>query len=119
MKDDSIFIRIGGREAEEDLRSLCDWLRNEPDVSHHARIWVASAEPRPGEMGAPLDAVQLVVDGSFQALSLALAYASWRGTRPGQPEVTIEGHGIKVILDGADPDTVGKIVRALPWTDRL
>lgn len=64
-------------------------------------------------MGVPLEAIQLVVDGTFQALSLALAYATWRGTRPRRPQVTIERHGSKVTLDDADPDAIKKIVRAL------
>jgi hypothetical protein len=64
-------------------------------------------------MGVPLEAIQLVVDGSFQALNLALAYATWRGTRPSRPQVTIERHGSKVTLDDADPDVVNKIIRVL------
>jgi Effector Associated Constant Component 1 len=113
MGDSSISIRISGRQAEQDLRSFCDWLRLEPDVSRHARISLTSAEPRPGEMGAALEAIQLVTDGSFQTLSLALAYASWRGTRPGRSKVTIERRGSTVTLEDADPDTVNKIIRAL------
>lgn len=113
MGDNWISVRISGREAEQDLRSLCDWLRHEPDVSRHARISLASAEPQPGEMGAALEAIQLITDGSFQALSFAVAYVSWRGTRLGRSQVTIERHGTKVTLDDADPDTVNKIVHAL------
>jgi hypothetical protein len=36
-------------------------------------------------MEAAFEVVQLVVHSGFQALSLALAYASWRATRPGSP----------------------------------
>jgi hypothetical protein len=64
-------------------------------------------------MGATLEAIQLAIDASFQTLSFAVAYVSWRGTRPGRTQVTIERHGSKVTLDEADPDTVNKIVRAL------
>jgi hypothetical protein len=113
MGEVSIAIRMSGRTAEQELRSLCDWLRDEPDVSRHASISLASAEPRPGEMGVALEVIQLVTDSGFQALNLALAYATWRGTRPSRPQVTIERYGTQVTLDDADPDTVNKIVRAL------
>jgi hypothetical protein len=36
-------------------------------------------------MEAAFEVVQLVVHSGFQALTLALAYASWRATRPGSP----------------------------------
>lgn len=109
----SIAIRMSGRAAEQELRSLCDWLRHEPDVARHARISIGSAEPRPGEMGVSLEVIQLVTDSGFQALNLALAYAAWRGTRPSRPQVTIERSGTKITLDETDPDTVNKIVRAM------
>jgi hypothetical protein len=102
-----------GPAAEQELRSLCEWLRHEPDVVRHARISLGSAEPRPGEMGVALEVIQLVTDSGFQALNLALAYAAWRGTRPSRPQVTIERSGTKITLDEADPDAVNKIVRAM------
>jgi hypothetical protein len=51
-------------------------------------------------MEAAFEVVQLVVHSGFQALTLALAYASWRASRPEQPRVTIERGGIKIITLG-------------------
>jgi hypothetical protein len=104
---------MGGHEAERELRSLCQWLRSEQDVSLHSLISLASGEPGVGEMGVPLEAIQLIVDGTFQALNLALAFVTWRSTRSSRPQVTIERHGTRVTLEDADPDVVKKIVRAL------
>ena len=109
-----ITIRMSGSRAEEELRSLVSWLQDEPAVCQYCRISLApGTHARPEEMGAVFEAVQLAVDSGFQILNLALAYASWRSTRPLRPEVTIERDGTKVSIDGADTDVVTKIISAL------
>ena len=108
-----IQIRMTGPDADRELGSLYTWLQGEPDIRRHSSMSLMSAEPPPSEMGAAFDVIQLVVDSGFQTLNLALAYASWRATRPSRPQVTIEGDGAKVTLDDADPDTVQAIVRAI------
>ncbi len=108
-----IEIRVAGPSADQELASLYSWLREEPGVRRHARISLTAAEPLPGQMGAAFDIIQLVVDSGFQALNLALAYATWRSTRPVRPQVIIERGGTRLTLDDADPDTVDAIVRAL------
>jgi hypothetical protein len=50
---------------------------------------------------------------SLYAWLLALAYATWRGTRPSRPHVTIEYGGITVTLDGSEPEAVEAIVHVL------
>ena len=64
-------------------------------------------------MGAAFDIIQLVVDSGFQALSLALAYATCAAPVRGWPQVIIERGGTRLTLDDADQDTVDAIVRAL------
>jgi Effector Associated Constant Component 1 len=85
-----ITIRATGQHAEQELRSLFMWLQDEADVRQHAQISLESGIPAAGEMGGELEVIQLIVDSSFQALNLALAYAAWRGTRSARPLVTIE-----------------------------
>jgi hypothetical protein len=109
----AIQIHMSGPDAERELGSLYAWLQEEPDIRHHASMSLRSAETSPSEMGLAFDVIQLVVDSGFQTLSLALAYATWRATRPGRPQVTIERDGAKVTVDDADPDTVQAIVRAI------
>lgn len=108
-----IQIRMTGRDADRELSSLYAWLREEPNIRRHARMSLMGPEPGPSEMGAAFDVIQLVVDSGFQTLNLALAYAAWRATRPGHPQVTIERDDIKITLDDAGPDTVDAIVQAL------
>jgi Effector Associated Constant Component 1 len=109
----AIQIQMSGSDAESELGSLYAWLQEEPDIRHHSSMSLKSTKASPSEMGAAFDVIQLVVDSGFQALSLALAYATWRATRPRRPQVTIERDGAKVTLDDADPDTVQAIVQAL------
>ena len=108
-----IQIRVAGQDADQELRSLYAWLLKDSDLRRHAQASLVVTEPHPSEMGAALELIQLVVDGGFQALNLALAYASWRATRPSHPHVTIERDGVKITLDDAEPDAVEAIVRGL------
>ena len=64
-------------------------------------------------MGAAFDVIQLVVDSGFQTLNLAVAYASWRATRPGRPQVTIERDDTRITLDGSEPDSIEIIIHTL------
>ena len=109
----TIQILMSGPGADTTLSSLYAWLRDEPDVRQRAQIALLAAESEPSDMGSAFEVIQLVVDGGFQAMNLALAYAAWRATRPSQPHVTIEYDGITVILDGSDSDTVEAIVHLL------
>jgi hypothetical protein len=108
-----IQIRVTGPDADRELGSLYAWLQDEPGIRRHSSMSLKSAEPSSSEMGAAFDVIQLVVDSGFQTLSLALAYVTWRATRPSHSQVTIERDGTKVTLDDADPDTVQAIVRAI------
>lgn len=108
-----IHIWVTGPDADRELTSLYAWLREEPEIRQHSRMSLVAPEPGATGMGAAFEIIQLVVDGGFQALNLALAYATWRATRPGRPQVTIEGDGARITLDGAEQDTVEAILRAL------
>jgi hypothetical protein len=103
-----------GSEAEEELGSLYAWLHDDEDIRRHARISLALAEPGPSDMGATFEVIQLVVDSGFQTLSLALAYASWRASRPSRRNrVTIDCDGSKITLDDDELNPVDVIVHTL------
>jgi hypothetical protein len=108
-----IQIGMNGPAAGDELGSLYTWLREEPEIRRHARMSMITAKPNSGEMAAAFETIQLVVDSSFQALNLALAYAAWRTTRPMDPKLTIEHGSTKVTIEDADPDIVETIIQAL------
>jgi hypothetical protein len=72
-----------------------------------------NTETGPADMGAVFDLIQLVVDSGFQAANLAVAYGTWRATRPRSPKVTIEHDGVIVTLDGSESDTFETIIQIL------
>ena len=113
-----IQIYMTGPNADSELGSLYTWLQEEPDIRHHSRMSLMSAEQSPSDMGASFEVIQLAVDSGFQTLNLALAYATWRATRPSRPQVIIECDGAKVTLDDANPDTVSAIVQAIKIGNR-
>ncbi|MFF5207882.1 hypothetical protein [Streptosporangium sp. NPDC000396] len=106
-------IRISGEHAEQELRSLYDWLLREPDILDHADVLLVTKEPSPGKMGDALDLITLVVTSGLQLPSLATALAGWRKTRRHRPQVTIERGGTTVALSEADPDLIIQVLGAL------
>lgn len=108
-----IRVSLAGGD-EEELRSLYAWLREEPDVRHHALIDLESPSPRPGEMGTGVvDVIKLITDTGFQGLNLALAWQAWRASRRSTAKVVVELDGDKTVISGDDPDAVRSIVAAL------
>jgi hypothetical protein len=108
-----INIRLAGPAADQELSSFYRWLREEPEIRNHASVTLKSTDIQPGELGAVFDIIQLVVDSSFQALSLALAFAAWRSTRTSKPKITIECGEKSVAIEDVDSNTVDIIVRTL------
>ncbi|MBB5775044.1 effector-associated constant component EACC1 [Nonomuraea jabiensis] len=109
----SICIQFDGRGSEQELRSLREWLIDDPEMRRHAKIRLGGAPVEDGEMGSALEVIELITNSGFQAITFALAYVSWRSTRPAKPSATIEHNGMKIVLSDGDPETVEKIVRML------
>ncbi|MFI8242638.1 hypothetical protein ACIF83_36250 [Streptomyces sp. NPDC085866] len=109
----SSVIWISADDAEEDLLSFYQWLQDEPDIRRHAVISMEASAAGEGEMGGALDVVKLVIDTNFQILNFGLAYAAWRGTRRQPCSLSVERDGVRITLDGGDPDAVARVLRAL------
>ncbi|MFJ3921962.1 hypothetical protein [Streptomyces sp. NPDC090022] len=100
-------------ETERELRSLHQWLRDDDRVRRHAHVEWGAAAPAPGTMGSAPEYVLLAVESGVQLAGLALAWFTWRGTRPRPPAVTFEHEGVTVTLDGQDPETAARLLEAL------
>ncbi|WP_353963592.1 hypothetical protein [Streptomyces sp. NBC_00120] len=106
-------LRVDSEGAEDELRSLCEWLLDDPDIRHYATISWDSTPPQPGEMGAT-EWLQLVTDNGWQVANFTMAYLAWRGTRRNGCELTIERNGVTVKIKGiSDVEVSGHIARAL------
>ncbi|WP_371782660.1 effector-associated constant component EACC1 [Streptosporangium subroseum] len=116
----NINIRITGEDSERELRSLYDWLREEPNIRQHAKILLVSKESSPHEMGDTLDLIALIITGGLQLPVLAETILGWRETRRRLPCVTIErgeSGEMRVELSTTNIDDVLKIIDAMESRD--
>jgi Effector Associated Constant Component 1 len=106
-----ITIKFEGPEAPADLASFYDWLLREDDVRQKAEISMAAETPVDGSMGGGWEeAVQLVLNYGFQSASLALAYATWRGSRVVHNcHMTLTTGSTSVTVDADDPAVAARI----------
>ncbi|WP_053802205.1 effector-associated constant component EACC1, partial [Streptomyces rimosus] len=115
----SIQVRLDDAGSDRELRSLCDWLADDPAVGRSARVSLRVREAQPGKMGLGFEAVQLIVDSAFQLSSLALAIDGWRRAYAARPRMTVERNGVRVSFATADTDGARSILRALAELERL
>lgn len=100
----SIDIRIHGDAADDELRSLYEWLLSEPEILHHAHPKLVSKEPTGGEMGATLDVITLVTTSAIALPGMIDVIRTWHGTRRRKPQMTIERGDLKVTFSDIDVD---------------
>lgn len=109
-----IDIRMSGTGAEQELRSLYQWLLAEPQARQHADVRSVEPEQAAGEMGGGIfDIIQLTITSGFSLADLALNYATWRGTRQSPVVVTMESGKHKITLSADDPETLQDLIRSL------
>ncbi|MFC0598640.1 effector-associated constant component EACC1 [Streptomyces palmae] len=110
-----IRIAVAGPGADQALTSLHRWVSQDRESTRRVRLSLVAASPRPGEMGADLEAISAVVSDVMALGSLLVAVLSWRDSRPNPPAVRLERGGVRVELtgDAADPEAVRRIVEAL------
>ncbi|MFF5932075.1 hypothetical protein [Streptomyces sp. NPDC012508] len=104
-------VRVESGAGE--LRSLQGWLRSDPDVRRTAVTDIRGNTPRPGEMGAALDVLQLVTGNGWSAASFVLALVAWRQSRPQRSRVEIHRGDTVMILTDCSPEEIERVTRAL------
>lgn len=110
-----VTLRIAGDSSEEEVRSLYDWLLLDRGIRRAARVEVgSSAVSMPGQQGAVLDLVSLVITGGLSAGSLGVSIATWRATRPQEPTITVErADGGRVVITGTSRDEAQRLLEHL------
>ncbi|XUL92431.1 effector-associated constant component EACC1 [Streptomyces galilaeus] len=90
------------------------WLAGDADLHRTAEIRRVARDAT-GTMGA-LDVIEVVVGQGVAVLNLALAYASWRSTRPAPPAVTVTVPGGVLTVTDDSPEALELILAALRAT---
>ncbi|WP_157248682.1 effector-associated constant component EACC1 [Nonomuraea typhae] len=109
----TVNLRMSGDFAEQELRSLHDWLMKDLDSLDYMEVRLRSKDPEPGEMGDTLDLIALVVTSALQWPAFVASLSQWRGTRRHRPQVTIEHGGTTVVVSEAESEFVVQILKAL------
>ena len=105
----------GDRPPERaELRSLRNWLRDDPRVGRHTLPEPAVGSTDPEHMGIVGDSLQFVADTGLDTMALIVAILAWRDSRPAdrRPTVTIIYNDQKFEITG-DHETIQQVIRAL------
>jgi hypothetical protein len=111
--DETVNLRMSGDFAEQELRSLYDWLMRDLDALDYMNVRLQSKEPGPGEMGDTLDLIALVVTSGLQWPAFIETLSQWRRTRRHRPQVTIERGGTTVMVSEAESEFIVQIIKAM------
>ncbi|TDE25130.1 hypothetical protein [Actinomadura sp. 6K520] len=112
----SVDIRMHGDAADDELRSLYEWLLNEPEIRHHADPKLVAKKPESGEMGAAFDVISLVTTSAIGLPATIEVIRGWHATRRRKPQMTIERGDLKVTFTDTDPETIIKILNSTNGT---
>ncbi|AYG83326.1 hypothetical protein DWB77_05522 [Streptomyces hundungensis] len=106
-------VEIRVEPADDELRSLLSWLRRDPDLRRTASVEMCEQAPRPGEMGAVADIVQLVTENGWSAANFALTLAAWKQTRPRASRVTVRHEDLVDALTDCSDEEIERITQLL------
>ncbi|GAA1582249.1 hypothetical protein GCM10009789_40020 [Kribbella sancticallisti] len=81
-----VTVRVSGQAAEDELRSLRDWLS--ADDTFRGRVTLETSHRGTEDMGAVIDLLVVAVGSGGAATVLAGAIATWLRTR--RSDVTVE-----------------------------
>ncbi|MEV8638773.1 hypothetical protein AB0395_44675 [Streptosporangium sp. NPDC051023] len=90
-------MTISGNEVADLLRDLHSWMSEESDLRGRVRIREAAIPA--GALGAPLDALQLILGAGGGAATAASVLIAWLSNRSGEV-------GVKLTRGGEDGETL-------------
>ncbi|GES28676.1 hypothetical protein AB0G60_04220 [Streptomyces angustmyceticus] len=106
-------IEVRVESADDELRSLLNWLRKDPDLRRSAVVELREQPPQEGRMGSVADIVQLVTDNGWNAANFVLALAAWKRTRPRASRVTVRRDDLADALTDCSDQQIARIIRLL------
>lgn len=102
--------------AEDDLRSLLRWLREDESLKGQVRGRIRdSASPMPGSMGTVFDIVQLTIGSGLSVGSLVVSFLQWRDARSHPPGITLRHGRTTVEISATGEIDADSLTRALQF----
>jgi len=102
-------------DSRDDLRSLRNWLADEPSVRRHGRLAERAERPGPDVMGVS-DILSVVVGSGLSLGQLVNLIVTWRASRPRPVLVRVQVGDRTVEVRTADIGDVPGIVEELEAT---
>ncbi|MFD7677087.1 hypothetical protein [Streptomyces sp. NPDC060187] len=109
-------IQVPCHRQESELRSLQEWLRNEP-ATGSATVSLGGQPSPPGSMGQLFDVLELVTGNGWSAASFVLSVLTWQQTRPRPVQVVIRRGSVEISLAEGSEEQVRAVVAALEQGD--
>ena len=98
-------ISVEGQEDGVAVTDLYNWVKQDPELRHAARLSLVHAEPGPGEMGADADTILAVANGVSAGVSALSAFAqvvlTWWSTRRSTAAVVARTESTVFRIDAA------------------
>ncbi|WP_223146402.1 effector-associated constant component EACC1 [Streptomyces apricus] len=107
-----ILLNIKSQDAN-DSTSLFRWLNNDPDVYPHCDLRPIPKDSDPGTMGIDAQAVEAIFSGVLNLASLIVAIASWKSSRPANPDVIINVGDRSITLTGSSHEEIARVTSLL------
>lgn len=109
----TIDIRMQGDAADEELRSLYEWLLDEPEFHQDADLRLVTKKPKSGEMGSAFDVITFVIPNAIALPGMIEAIRNWRRTRLRKPQIAIQHGDFKATFTDIDEEAVIKMLEIL------
>ncbi|GAB3981232.1 hypothetical protein GCM10029978_081440 [Actinoallomurus acanthiterrae] len=108
-----VAIRFPEEDDDATIRSLCEWLRRDPDVSREVTVRLLGAPAGPEDQGGAFEAIQLVFTDLVSLANVLIAYGAWRSTRTSKPKAEFERDGRRVEDSDGSADSRQRVIDAL------
>ncbi|MFF7414854.1 effector-associated constant component EACC1 [Streptomyces platensis] len=106
-------VEVRVESGDNELRSLLNWLRSDPDIRRSAALEMREQPPQEGQMGTAADVLQLVTENGWNAANFVLALAAWKRTRPRASRVTVRRDDLVDALTDCSEEQIARIIRLL------
>jgi Effector Associated Constant Component 1 len=105
-------IDVSGQQGEQQLRSLHDWLRNDPQL-RFSRVTKPPPRIEPGHMGGVSDVLMIALGSGGAGVALVASLTAWLQTRVTNLTVRISTAAGKVEVKATTSQDPAKLLKQI------